>query len=147
METQEYIQVIETQAPVDLVLSIVSEIQNLPRWTTFFAAIGGRLEQGYAVTTLVGPAVTWIEHTASELAAQVDICSKLNGRLEKARVRLRPTAAGSGTHISFEVQLPIAWGEERIQAQLGAMTRELECLRQLCEAPSDRISTSIPLRD
>ena len=133
METHEYIQVIETRADAEVVLSVVAEVHNLPRWTTFFASVDGRVERGHAVTTLVGPAVTWIEKSGGE----VDICSELNGRLEKARLSLQPSAAG--TRIAFKVRLPVAWGSERIEAQLGSMTRELERLQQLCEATSDGI--------
>jgi hypothetical protein len=134
METHEYAQEIETRADPAAVLSVASEIHNLPRWTLFFTSVDGPVERGYAVTTRLGAAVTWIEHSGSD----VYICSELQGRLEKARLSLQPSAAG--TRIAFHTQLPLAWGEERIAAQLGMMTRELERLRGLCEASGDGIS-------
>lgn len=133
--TYEYGKSIHTRADLDVVLSFISDVRNLPLWTYFFKKVEPSTHDAHVTDTAVGPALTWIETSREGVSAQVDICSRLGERVEKARLRLEPMA--TGTNVQFRVQLPAAWGAERIGAQLDVMWQELLRLKHVCDESRD----------
>jgi hypothetical protein len=113
------------------VAAFVAHVPNLPRWTRFFVDVGDAGEEGYPVTTQVGPARSWSEVARTEAGEEVAICTRFADRQERARVEVARDDAHAS--VRFHVALPEVWPEERVHTVLAQLELELATLKQILE--------------
>jgi hypothetical protein len=113
------------------VATFVAHVPNLPRWTRFFLNVGDAGEEGYPVTTQMGPGRSWAEVTRSPGGEEISIFTRFADRQERARVEV--VHEGDKANVRFHVALPEVWPEERVRTVLAQLELELATLKQLLE--------------
>jgi hypothetical protein len=113
------------------VAAFVAHVPNQTRWTRFFVDVGDAGEEGYPVTTQVGPARSWSEVARTEAGEEVAICTRFADRQERARVEVARDDAHAS--VRFHVALPEVWPEERVHTVLAQLELELATLKQILE--------------
>ena len=125
MTTESVTETISIDAPPEIVLDVVGDPRNLPRWAPGFASAVREDGDGWIVTTGQGEVRRHIP--VSREHGTVDYLAEPGARLG---LFTRVVPNGEGSHVTFTFVIPAGRDADETAAILRS---ELEAVRRLCE--------------
>lgn len=124
---------LEIDVPLAQAFAWFAAAANLPSWTGFFLRVDPAGTDGHhRALSLVGMITTWIETTGEGERRDIDICSLIRGRTERARLTL-DSCSTARTHVSFTVTVLHPESEAALEVQRARMEYELAAARRILE--------------